>query len=69
MARKTRPNTAIVEVKFRVPRGFTAAQAKNLIWNHAIPELWLEWDEAEAMGTDVIKPRVGQARIERPKKC
>jgi hypothetical protein len=66
MARKARPNTAIIELKVRVPKGVTAAQARRLVTNGVGLDIYLDPYEEEVMGVGEVKFRVGKARIERP---
>lgn len=65
MARKARPHIAEVTLRFRVPKGTTAAQAKRLIWNNltGTAEIYPDWDEAEVFGDQTIRPKAVSARI------
>ena len=68
MSRKPRPNTAHVTISFRVPKGFTARQARRVLWNHNFDDLlYLETDEEEAVGAATLKPRISGASIQRGK--
>ncbi len=65
MSRKARPNTAEVTIRFRVPKGVSAAAAKHLIWNNltGTAEIYPDYEEAEVFGDQTIKPRAVSARI------
>lgn len=65
MARKARPYIAEVTLRFRVPKGASAAAAKRLIWNNLTgnSEIYPDWDEAEVFGEQTIKPKAVSARI------
>lgn len=65
MARTTRPNTAIVEIKARVPKGVNAAEFKTFIRNHLDTALYPYGFEEDFIGAEVVKLKVGKARIER----
>lgn len=65
MARIKRPNTAIVEIKARVPKGMTATQFKRFIQNNLDTVLYPDWMEEQVIGAEVVNLRVGKARIER----
>lgn len=70
MPRKARPNTAEVVIRFRVPKGVTAAQAKRLIWNHYTGCIDIDPDayEGEVFGDQTIKPKAIRATIIRAPK-
>jgi hypothetical protein len=70
MARKARPNTAEVTLRFRVPAGVTATQAKHLIWNNltGTAEIYPDYHEEEVFGDQTIKPRAVAAKIIRARK-
>ncbi len=70
MARKPRPNTAEVTLRFRVPEGVTAAEAKRFIWNNltGTAELYPDYHEEEKFGDQTIKPKAVSAKIIRASK-
>lgn len=65
MPRMKRPNTAEVTLRFRVPKGATAAQVKRLFENTYKGQLEIDpdWDEAEVFGDRVIKPKIVGAKV------
>jgi hypothetical protein len=67
MIKQPKPDTAVIEIRVRVPRKATAAQMRSIFRNHWVgcEELWLDWPEIDALGSYTLHPRIGRVRIER----
>lgn len=66
-----RPNTAHVTLSFKVARGCSARAARRALWNNLLNNLplYLDPDEAAAIGTEVLRSiRISGARIEKAPK-
>lgn len=63
MKRKKRPNTAVVEVKFKVPKGMSAAKAREFIKNNLETEIYTSCWEEDVIGAGKVKLTVGKALI------